>query len=381
MDFSNTTIFNDILVFFERASVTGMLNLQPHAKYLVGVLAIIDLCTTWTLYEGELRMSQMISKIMKLGAFLFIIMNWAEINYAIMASFQYAGLTAANIPTDSVIQPSNIIDNGFKVVSNLMDGLSSVGMFNFGKALMYLITIGLVLVSFFFMAVQILITKIEFNVFASLAVILLPFGAVRYTNFLCQRCISAVFAFGVKLMVMYFMIGLIQSMAGTVEAIPEDAVTFADMLKQAVGYVVLGFLTWKIPNLAAMMIQGTPALDVSPAALKQYSQQAAGMPRSAASKAFSAYGNHRATLNTARIRAGVVPGTVGGTQIEPKGRSVGMEYMRELFRQNMANSMVGKSILRGANNSLYRSEDWVNWKTGKYKEDKQSNRNDYKDQN
>ena len=86
-------------------------------------------------------------------------------------------------------------------------------------------------------------------------------------------------------------------------------------------------------------------------------------------------------MNTARIRAGVVPGTVGGTQIEPKGRSVGMEYMRELFRQNMANSMVGKSILRGANNSLYRSEDWVNWKTGKYKEDKQSNRNDYKDQN
>ena len=57
------------------------------------------------------------------------------------------------------------------------------------------------------------------------------------------------------------------------------------------------------------------------------------------------------------------------------------DTMRELFRQNMANSMVGKSILRGANNSLYRSEDWVNWKTGKYKEDKQSNRNDYKDQN
>ena len=84
MDFGNTQILNEILKFFQDASITGMLNLIPHAKALVGVLAIIDLCSTWTLYDGEMKMSQMISKIMKLGAFLFIIMYWNDINHAIM---------------------------------------------------------------------------------------------------------------------------------------------------------------------------------------------------------------------------------------------------------------------------------------------------------
>ena len=65
MDFGNTQILNEILKFFQDASITGMLNLIPHAKALVGVLAIIDLCSTWALYDGEMKMSQMISKIMK----------------------------------------------------------------------------------------------------------------------------------------------------------------------------------------------------------------------------------------------------------------------------------------------------------------------------
>lgn len=154
MDFGNTQILNEILKFFQDASITGMLNLIPHAKALVCVLAIIDLCSTWALYDGEMKMSQMISKVMKLGAFLFIIMYWNDINHAIMVSFQYAGLTAANVPVNGdVIEPSKLLDNGFNVCKTLFDGLSSVGL-NIGKALMYVITIGLVMFSFFIMALQ-----------------------------------------------------------------------------------------------------------------------------------------------------------------------------------------------------------------------------------
>ena len=62
MDFGSVSIFNDILRFFQDASIIGMLNLIPHAKALVCVLAIIDLCSTWALYDGEVKMSQMVSK-------------------------------------------------------------------------------------------------------------------------------------------------------------------------------------------------------------------------------------------------------------------------------------------------------------------------------
>ena len=375
MDFGNTQILNEILKFFQDASITGMLNLIPHAKALVCVLAIIDLCSTWALYDGEMKMSQMISKVMKLGAFLFIIMYWNDINHAIMVSFQYAGLTAANVPVNGdVIEPSKLLDNGFNVCKTLFDGLSSVGL-NIGKALMYVITIGLVMFSFFIMALQILITKIEFNIFASIAVILMPFGAIRYTNFLCQRCISAVFAFCVKLMVMFFLIGLVQTIVGKVDAIPKDAVTFAVMLKYAISYLILGYLVWKVPNLAAMMMQGQPALDAPMQSIKNYGQQAANtalnvatLPVRAGQKSLQSFGNFQSTLNTARIRAN--GGTLYNGNHEPfqtagSGRTVKNEFAREIFRQKFGNFLSG-NVEKGAQNALEHSKSWRNVRSGAY---------------
>ncbi len=382
MDFGSTAILDEILKFFQDASITGMLNLIPHAKALLLALATIDLCSTWALYDGEMKMSQMISKIMKLGAFLFIIMYWNDINHAIMVSFQYAGLTAANVPVNGdVIQPSKLLDNGFNACSTLFKGLSSVGL-NIGKALMYVITIGLVLFSFFVMALQILITKIEFNIFASIAVILMPFGAIRYTNFLCQRCISAVFAFGVKLMVMFFLIGLVQTVVGKVDEMPKDAVTFSVMLKYAISYLVLGYLVWKVPNLAAMMMQGQPALDAPMQSIKNTTQQtartavnAATLPvrltNAAASKGLQTFGNFRSTLNTARIRAH--GGTLYNGNHEPfttsgSGRSTMGEFGREIFRQKVGNYLSG-NLEKGAQNALEHSKSYRNARSGAYSEE------------
>lgn len=382
MDFGSTAILDEILKFFQDASITGMLNLIPHAKALLLALATIDLCSTWALYDGEMKMSQMISKIMKLGAFLFIIMYWNDINHAIMVSFQYAGLTAANVPVNGdVIQPSKLLDNGFNACSTLFKGLSSVGL-NIGKALMYVITIGLVLFSFFIMALQILITKIEFNIFASIAVILMPFGAIRYTNFLCQRCISAVFAFGVKLMVMFFLIGLVQTVVGKVDEMPKDAVTFSVMLKYAISYLVLGYLVWKVPNLAAMMMQGQPALDAPMQSIKNTTQQtartavnAATLPvrltSTAASKGLQTFGNFRSTLNTARIRAH--GGTLYNGNHEPfttngSGRSTMNEFGREIFRQKVGNYLSG-NLEKGAQNALEHSKSYRNARSGAYSEE------------
>ena len=241
---------------------------------------------------------------------------------------------------------------------------------------MYIITIGLVLFSFFVMALQILITKIEFNIFASIAVILMPFGAIRYTNFLCQRCISAVFSFGVKLMVMYFLIGLVQTIVGKVDAIPDDALTFAVMLKYALSYLVLGYLVWKVPNMAAMMMQGQPSLDAPMQSMGNMGRQATGTavsaaisaPGAVASKGLQAFGNFMGTLNTARTRA------QGGTlyngnhppfQTEGSGRSIKSEFARELFRQRMGKYLSG-NMEKGAQNALEHSKSWRNIQSDAY---------------
>ena len=249
---------------------------------------------------------------------------------------------------------------------------------NIGSALMYLLTILGVLISFFIMSYQILLTKIEFNIFASIAVVLMPFGAIRFTSFLCQRCISAVFAFGVKLMVMYFMIGLVNNMSGDFANASIETKDFSVMMKYALSYVVLGLLVWKIPNLAAMMVTGQPSMDGMDTlrSMRNYGQRAASAvtPGAIIRKGSSAYGNMASTLQTARLRS--AGGQLqDGTVLQASGRSVASEFVREKLRQNIAASSWGKGRMQGANTALYNSENARNLKSGRYKTEKQSNRN------
>lgn len=406
MDFSSSTILNDLLKVFQDASVTGMLALMPEAKVLLVLLGCIDIGTTWTLYSGEAKMNQMLARVIKIGAFLFLIIYWADINAAIMRSFQVAGLTAAGITVTGGVQdfisPSHLIDNGFTVVKNLMDGLSNVGM-NFGKAIIYIISIGLVIFSFFVMSLQLLITKIEFNIWASVGVILMPFGAIRFTRFLFQRAVSATFAFGVKLMVMYFMLGMVDKIAGSVTEIPADAITFSVMLRYGLSYLVLGYLVWKIPNLAAGMVQGMPTMDAPVQSTGRAAVAAAGMPGRAVQGAAQTIGGFQATLAAARLRSNGLPpamlerdengnlkwNTANDTPLESairkvndgkgSGHSVKSEFFRELGRQTWAGGPWGRGLIQGSNKSQYRTEDYASLKTGDYKDKRQRNRNPQND--
>ncbi|PWM76980.1 MAG: P-type conjugative transfer protein TrbL [Phascolarctobacterium sp.] len=263
IDFSDGNFLNALLEFFERNSIMGFLALVPHAKELLTVLGIIDICATWALYDGYFRMSEMIGKVMKIGFFVFLLAYFPDINSALLRSFQMAGLTGAGMTISAdMLGPSNVLDMGFTACKDLFKAFHEISIMSnggLGKLFMYLIAMFFTIAAFFFMAFQILLTKIEFNIFASLGVILLPFGVLRQTSFMFQRMVSAVFAFGVKLMVMYFMVGLTLSYMGTLSLSAEE--DFAILLKQSLAMFTLGLLVWKIPSLAANIMSGTPTLD------------------------------------------------------------------------------------------------------------------------
>ena len=48
----NILILNTVLGTFEHAAHDGFTNLMPEAMWLVGVFSIINICTTWALYDG-----------------------------------------------------------------------------------------------------------------------------------------------------------------------------------------------------------------------------------------------------------------------------------------------------------------------------------------
>ena len=374
MDFSSSNFLTELLKFFELHSITGFLALQPYAWQLVSVLAVIDVCTTWTLYSAELRMSAVISRVMKVGFFLFLILQWDKINSAILVSFQYAGLTAAGVtPTGDWLAPSKVLEQGFEVVGGLLKAFNDTSIMSnggLGKCFMYLLSTVITLGAFFFITLQILLTKIEFNVFASMGVILLPFGAIRYTSFLFQRVVSAVFSFGIKLMIMYFLLGLFNSLAGDVKAIPATE-SFATMLRMSLSYAAMAFLTWQLPNLAASMMNGQPAMEAGAAIGGARAAGAtavtvvSGGVGGAVAKAASTYGNAKATMNAAR------------TSQADRGGSLSGNFAKTMMRQKFANSTIGRSLMRGANNAINHHEDYKNLRSGRAFEEAQRNRNDY----
>ena len=380
MDFTDTNFLDNLLNFFYEHSVTGMIQLQPHAFELVCVLAIIDICSTWALYDGQMRMSFVINKVMKVGFFLLLIVNWDTINSAILRSFEIAGATASglsNIGAGDWISPSKILERGFNICGTLFKDFQDTGITDNGgiaRLFMDLIAIAITIASFFFISLQVLITKIEFCIFSSLGVILLPFGAIRFTSFLFQRVVSGVFSFGVKLMIMYFLLGLFDTLSGTLTSFEEN-VSFSSMLKMALSYATLAFLVWKLPNLAASMMNGQPSMEVGDVVRGATTAKstvagavggavgAAGAVSRVAGKTAAGYGFANATIKAAQANIGVQGGSVAG------------EVAKNVARTSFANSAIGKGLIRGANRALNQMEDYKNLKTGEYATKPQSNRN------
>ncbi|MCQ2373998.1 MAG: type IV secretion system protein [Phascolarctobacterium sp.] len=258
IDFASEGVLNSLVTFFENASVTGFLKLQPYAMQLLYVLAIIDICSVWALYRGERLMETVVSRIMKLIFLLFTLTYLPDILSAILHSFEYAGLTAGGLtPTSEILKPSSLLDKGFEASGKLLSDMSSIGLMDNGgiaKLFMLLICSILTIAAYFFMAFQIVVSTIEFHIFSSLAVILLPFGVLKFTEPFFRSAIRATMTFAMKLMVVYFMIALVTQYGQNINKLEGN--NFALLIKQALGVFVLGLLVAKIPQVCAQVMEG-----------------------------------------------------------------------------------------------------------------------------
>lgn len=265
---------DSLLIFFANSSENGFQNLLPYAAELLIALAIIDMATTWTLYDGQFKISQLCTKVVKYGFFFFLVYNLPTMINVISESFKIAGLTAANIDSHAgFITPSALVDKGFAACGNVWQSYSIMNT-PLGTIIVTIIAMAFTLGAFFFMALQLLLTQIELYIFAGLAVILIPFGALGYTSFLFQRVVSAVFSFSVKLMVMYFIIGLVNANIGDVTNFlatgqdgngAEQAATLSTMIKHSLSMLTLGFIVWRVPELAANVMSGNPTFSAGTA--------------------------------------------------------------------------------------------------------------------
>lgn len=309
--FADQNVLNAIMDFYRDIANNGIVSLVPYGNYLVFIFGIIDLCTSWYLYDGQLKFSVMIQKIIKVGAFFFMVTQWSYLTSIICQSFAFIGYVAGghsgqealtligNNGGDNFFEPSYILEKCDQVCEPIWTSLDKTSGFQIGRCLMHLICLGLVYLGFYFMTLQLILTTIEFSIFTCLAVVLLPFGCIKYTSFLSQRAISGVFSFGIKMMVMFFLLGIISGMAEKFKA--NDFSTNSAMLKQGLAYLTLGYLTWKIPGMAASMMNGTPSFGdgITPGSLYNSAKGVANRAGNMVSGAAQTIGSQTAKIGTA----------------------------------------------------------------------------------
>ena len=102
----------------------------------------------------------------------------------------------------------------------------------------------------------------------------MPFGVNSHTSFISQKALGAVVNFGVKLMIMIFLLGLMSTMISKMDAITND--DYGKLFEAVLQACMYAFLIWKLPSLISGMLSGTPSMGASAAGVVQSAATAAG---------------------------------------------------------------------------------------------------------
>lgn len=333
VDFNSDGVLDGILQFYIKIVKNGLIAVIPYAEYLIAILGVIDLATSWWLYDGEMKFNVLIQKVLKISFLFFLVVNWHPLMKMIGNSFGFIGYVAgghkpaealaildAKGQTDTFLSPSKIIDMSDTVLKPLYEAIDKAG-YSIGSLFMLAICWLLIKIGFIFIAVQVVLTNIEFSVFTILSVILMPFGVLKYTKTFSDRCFSGVFSFGVKLMVVMFLCGLIGSTADSMKAVMAETSkggyieAAPKVMKAALAYFTIGYLTWKLPNLISSMMSGQPSMgnDMTPGKMISGVAGAAAGAYHGAGKVAKGYGKARAMWQATGAGAAMAAATAAIT--------------------------------------------------------------------
>lgn len=237
-----------------------------YANRLFGILALIEFAWTGAILVLEKTDLQgwtaaLIRKMMFIGIFFALLNFGADWIPRIIESFQIIGQTASGLPS---LAPTDVLVRGLNIAGNLLSGAANSGwMGSFGTALALVFAALLAFLAFLGLTVQLVVTLIESYLVVGAGFIFLGFGGSRWTAPYVERYIAFAVSTGVKVMVLYLLLGAGLSLTNTWEAaataVPTSAEPAVDALDIAASSVLLLMICWNAPKLCAGILGGAPA--------------------------------------------------------------------------------------------------------------------------
>lgn len=242
-------------------------NVWPYANTLFGILATIEFAwsaAVMLLERADLQSwtSALVRKIMWIGAFYALLLNGRVWIPAIIDSFEQIGQTSSGF---AGISPSAVFAQGINIAGALMDGASTSAFFtNTGTCLALVFSAVLIVLAFCGVTIQFIVAMVESYIVVAAGFIFLGFGGSRWTAPYVERFIGLGVATGVKIMILYLLIGVGMNVsvgwiadAQQVGVSPSPAMGAFGIMGSSLIFLML---CWQAPKLFAAVLGGSPAL-------------------------------------------------------------------------------------------------------------------------
>ena len=251
---------------YRAVRVSWLTTAAGYANRLFGILALIEFAWTAAILVLEKTDLQgwtaaLIRKMMFIGAFFALLSFGADWIPRIINSFQIIGQNASGLPS---LAPTDVLVRGLNIAGNLLSGAAESGWLgNFGSALALVFAALLAFLAFLGMTVQLVVTLVESYLVVGAGFIFLGFGGSRWTAPYVERYISLAVSTGVKVMVLYLLMGagmsLTDGWVAAATAVPSGPEPAVDALDIAASSVLLLMICWNAPKFTAGILGGTPA--------------------------------------------------------------------------------------------------------------------------
>ncbi len=245
--------------------------LGPDVAFLTTVLIGIDITLAglfWAMGGEDNVIGRFLRKILFVGAFAFILSQFAVLADIIFRSFAAAGLTAGGgmISADDLMKPGRLAGTGFSAAWPLLDQVAQLMGFttffdNFLTIAILLFAWAIVIAAFFILAVQMFVTILEFKLTALAGFILVPFALWNRTSFLAERVLGSVVSSGIKVMVLAVIVGIgsgyFEAFTAAIEGQEPDIGQAMSLVLASLTLFGLGIFG---PGIASGLVSGAPQL-------------------------------------------------------------------------------------------------------------------------
>jgi type IV secretion system protein TrbL len=237
--------------------------ITQEASFLFYVLAVLDFAwgAPQLLRESDFTglFLSLIKKLLVISFFYAVLINGQTWIPAIVNSFAELGATAAGVPLAQ--NPSDIMTQGIQIISDLFTKISATDLLaQPGGAITTILAACIVLASYIIITLHYVVTKLEAIIVMSAGYIFLGFGGSRWTSPYFERYISLAVGTGIRLMLIYLMLGVFRTVSNnwiaTMNGYTADQ-PITQIFPTLMSMLLFAFASWMIPKMAASIASGT----------------------------------------------------------------------------------------------------------------------------